>query len=227
MIFLSNFESHSTKIIKKPYKRYVLTFSPIIFEENIDDMELLSLFKARPQNFQHKIYVRQYSTLINLMEEIIQESKSEENDKYSEELQSMYVKALLIYANRAQSTISYNNGFDQDITKLIFRVQNIIDKQFSENIRVNELCKELHISMPYFSSQFKNYTGYSPKQYLTQIRLNFVANEIITTPSSITDIALSAGFSDINNFHRIFKNHFSLTPLEFRKKYQNNLYSDN
>lgn len=218
IVLFNNFESHSTKIIKLPYKRYVLTLSPIAFGEKIEDIELLSLFKARPQKFQHKIYIRHYSTLINLMEQIIQEFCSEETDKYSEELQLMFIKTILIYANRGQLTTRFNNIFEQDVTKLILHMQNLIDKQFSENIKISDICKEFHISVPYFSSQFKLFTGYSPKQYLTQIRLNYVADKIITTSSSITDIAYSAGFSDINNFHRIFKKHFSLTPLEFRKK---------
>ncbi len=220
MVFLSNFESHSTNILKTPYKRYTLTISPSIVEEQIEDIALISMFKNRSSNFNHIIHMNNHDIIRIWLDKIITELRSGIEDKYTHELQLMYIKEILIYAFREQSnTTPFSNDADKDITKLIFHIQSVIDEHYTKNIRISDICKNAHISAPYFSRKFKTLTGYSPKQYLTHIRLNRAANALISSSSSITDIAFDAGFSDINNFHRKFKERFLLTPAEFRKQY--------
>jgi len=219
MVFLSNFESHSTNILKTPYKRYNFTISPSVFEKEIKDLELLSLFKNRSSDFNHIIHISNFDLIKMTLYRIVNEVKSSTEDKYTEELQIMYIKELLIYACREHSNSLMLNDTDKDITKLIFHVQSIINNNYTENIKITDICKSIHVSAPYFSQRFRTITGYSPKQYLTHIRLNHAANAIISTAATITDIAYSSGFSDINNFNRKFRENFSLTPIEFRKKY--------
>ncbi|MEE1223940.1 MAG: AraC family transcriptional regulator [Clostridia bacterium] len=219
MVFLSNFESHSTNIIKTPYKRYTITISPSVFEDQIDDISLISMFKNRSSDFNHIIHMNSFDLIQIWLDKIISELTSQIEDKYTNELQLMYLKEILIYAFREQSNSVPISDADKDITKLIFHVQSVIDDHYTENIKISDICKNVHVSAPYFSQKFKTLTGYSPKQYLTHIRLNHAANEIISSKGSVTDIAFDAGFSDINNFHRKFKERFLLTPVEFRKKY--------
>lgn len=223
MVFLSNFESHSTDILKTPYKRYNFTISSSVFEKKIDNLELISLFKNRSPDFNHIIHISSFELMRVWLDKIINELRSTTEDKYTEELQIMYIKEILIYAWRDQSKFTTLTDYDKDITKLIFHVQSILDNNYRENIKIADICKNVHISVTYLSQSFKALTGYSPKQYLTHIRLNHAANEIISSNASITDIAYNSGFSDINNFNRKFKQNFSLTPLEFRNSYSNKI----
>ena len=55
-------------------------------------------------------------------------------------------------------------------------------------------------------------------EYLIRKRLEKVRKDLLETEKSITDIAFSAGFSNINSFNRLFKKYQGLTPSEFRKE---------
>jgi AraC-like DNA-binding protein len=56
-------------------------------------------------------------------------------------------------------------------------------------------------------------------EYINECRLDYSATLLATRPDlSISDVAAASGFSNGSVFSRNFKEHYSLTPSEFRKK---------
>ena len=51
-------------------------------------------------------------------------------------------------------------------------------------------------------------------------KLNYAANQLIHTDSSILDICLDVGFSNLSYFYRIFQEEYGLSPAKFRHQYQ-------
>lgn len=70
----------------------------------------------------------------------------------------------------------------------------------------------------HLSRSVKKYFGVTPSEYITNIRLNFAANQLLTTSNSVLDICLDCGFENTVYFHKKFKEKFGETPLQFRKK---------
>lgn len=83
-------------------------------------------------------------------------------------------------------------------------------------IKLSKLAKQLYVSEQYLSRMFRKINGVNLNEFVVNCRMEKVTHELISTDKTITDIAFSAGFTNINSFNRIFKNKYNVTPKEFR-----------
>lgn len=67
----------------------------------------------------------------------------------------------------------------------------------------------------------KQETHLSPMAYILQVRLCYACHLLKDTKLSISEIAMTCGFSDTNYFNRIFRQHHTLTPQQYRQKVTN------
>lgn len=74
------------------------------------------------------------------------------------------------------------------------------------------------LSYNHFSSSFKHAVGRSFNDYVTLTRLNAAEKLLLSSAKSITEIALSCGFSSTSHFISRFKAHNGITPGQLRKK---------
>ena len=72
------------------------------------------------------------------------------------------------------------------------------------------------MSISYFSAQFKQHTGKTFVEYLTDVRLE-QAKELLSFHDMKTyEIAESVGYSDPQYFSVIFKRHVGVSPKQYR-----------
>ena len=67
-------------------------------------------------------------------------------------------------------------------------------------------------------SIFKQHTGASCMDYLLQLRLEKSCEKLVQTNLSIQEIASQVGFTNLSNFNRQFKQHYHLTPRQYRNQ---------
>ena len=84
-------------------------------------------------------------------------------------------------------------------------------------LTLEEVSSVASLSPTYFSKKFKLITGMGFKEYLNYVRLKHAQTALLTTNSSITDIALEYGFNDSNYFKDLFKKVYGKSPREYRK----------
>ncbi len=75
-----------------------------------------------------------------------------------------------------------------------------------------------NLSYNHFSTVFKKTVGRSFIDYITLLRLNEAEKLLISTQKSITEIALSCGFSSTSHFIARFRAQKGITPGQLRKK---------
>jgi len=97
------------------------------------------------------------------------------------------------------------------------RVKAYIEEHYSEHISIDELAKMASLSKGYFFREFKKQFGVSPLAHQQLIRIEAAKTLLKTTTLRCNEIAWQVGFSDVYFFHRIFKKHIGLTPIQFRK----------
>ena len=91
-----------------------------------------------------------------------------------------------------------------------------LDKNFAENISVNELAKSFFLTPSHFIVRFKKYTGYTPCQYKGMRRLEKARALLADSRLTLGEIAEKCGYSDLNSFVRSFRQAMNVTPGQFR-----------
>lgn len=85
-----------------------------------------------------------------------------------------------------------------------------------EPLTLEAVAQNAHMSPAWFSRKFHKTVGLKFKEYLTHIRLENAEELLLTTSLTITEIALTCGFSDGNYFGDAFKKARGMSPREFR-----------
>jgi len=92
-----------------------------------------------------------------------------------------------------------------------------IDKNISENYKIEKLAKEFGISKFNFIKRFKSSTNVTPHQFIINKKLERSKNLLKEDSLSLTDITYMLNFSDQSHFSNSFKKMYGMTPREFRK----------
>jgi AraC-like DNA-binding protein len=118
------------------------------------------------------------------------------------EMTEAYLRQLFIMIARLNQTserdrMGYHSMLDQ--------VMNQFHHEYQSEINIAEYAKRNHISCSWFIREFKKYTGYSPKQYITNLRLQHAKELLHNHSLPISEIATLVGYEDQLYFSRIFR----------------------
>lgn len=90
-------------------------------------------------------------------------------------------------------------------------------EHLDQNISLDELAENINLSKFYFNRYFKKQMGMTPHQYFVNMRLQRAKKLLVTTHSSIEEVAEVCGFDNASNFIRLFKKKTGMTPTAFRR----------
>lgn len=93
-----------------------------------------------------------------------------------------------------------------------------LNQEYRTPVSISGLAESLHISTDYFIRFFKSMTGFTPKQYLQNLRVQKAASLLYEEADlPISEATEKAGFDDVNYFCRCFKKVMGLTPTQYAK----------
>ncbi len=101
---------------------------------------------------------------------------------------------------------------------LVMRVKKILQKDYQENLALDEIAERVHLSSSYLSKIFKEETGMTVIEYLTQIRIKKGKDLLSKDKFSLNEIASRIGFYDASYFSRVFKKKEGKTPGQFKRE---------
>ncbi|MCK8059664.1 MULTISPECIES: response regulator [unclassified Fusibacter] len=106
---------------------------------------------------------------------------------------------------------------DRNYSEIVSKVMDKIKDCYMEDLTLEGLANEVHVTPQYLSKVFKQDTGITFKTCLTDMRLTKAKVQMISTKDSIKDIAYQVGYNDPNYFVRLFKKVTGFTPGEYQK----------
>jgi len=92
-----------------------------------------------------------------------------------------------------------------------------IESNYTSDILLGDIAKAVCSSKFNFSRVFKKITGYSPYEYLIKYRINKTKLLLITTDSTVDEIAGLVGFKSTSSLIKTFRELENMTPLKYRK----------
>jgi len=88
---------------------------------------------------------------------------------------------------------------------------------YQQPLQIDDLLPLFPLSRSRLLFLFKEVTGTTIKQFLTEYRLNLAKRLLLTTTLAVTEVAMNCGFGDMSHFHHVFKQETGRTPLQYRK----------
>ena len=100
----------------------------------------------------------------------------------------------------------------------IARVRAYIDDNLHRTIHIRDLSAVARRSPAHFSRKFKQAVGEPPHAYIVRRRLERASHLMMTSAASLSEIALSVGFSDQAHLSRLFRQAFCQSPGHWRRE---------
>jgi two-component system response regulator YesN len=101
---------------------------------------------------------------------------------------------------------------------LLNKVREYVESNYTEPITLNEIASEFGLVAPYLSKQYRDHFGIPIKKYILDLRMDKAKELLSMNPQiKIKDIADLCGYSDQFYLSRVFRQHFSMSPQEYRK----------
>ncbi|MBN2656851.1 MAG: helix-turn-helix transcriptional regulator [Spirochaetales bacterium] len=112
----------------------------------------------------------------------------------------------------------HNFGIENH-SAVIVKACHYILENLHERIRLDDLAEHTGTSRSYLSRRFHQETGKTVSAYMREKRILEAKWMLRYSGESVTGVALSLGFEDINYFSRLFRKETGISPSRYKSRY--------
>jgi AraC-like DNA-binding protein len=107
-------------------------------------------------------------------------------------------------------------GVHAKVSQQFLSVQQFLHANMHRPLVLADLARVAKLHPTYFSDRFRALVGVRPLEYLTQRRMERAQYLLVTTASSVKEVAAQVGFPDAAYFTRAFTRLYGRSPSEYR-----------
>lgn len=115
----------------------------------------------------------------------------------------------------AQSMLEARDG---QASRMIEATKAYMEAHCAEKLSIQELAERACISRTHMANLFKQETGYTVNQYLVEARMRKARDLLLQTALKSYEIAAQVGYEDVIYFAQLFKKHYGVAPMEYKKR---------
>ncbi|KRE58319.1 helix-turn-helix domain-containing protein [Paenibacillus sp. Soil750] len=97
---------------------------------------------------------------------------------------------------------------------------DFIQSRFTEELTLQQVAEQVHLSRNYFSELFKKETGTNFNEYLMQVRLEHAMQLLRTRPLKVSEVAERVGYANASYFIKLFRKYTGSSPHDYMESYQ-------
>ena len=217
-------QSGFTHGIIKPFKGvyYIsLRWKKSVFESLINKYYGCNNFRFNTKfAFSNSLYY-----LINYYIELLKNNGKDKFDKVQKAIDLITVETFdHIAQSKKIKRVEHSFSSSKLTTALKY-----INENYNKKINIDSLAKICNLSNFYFARSFKEYTNFSPMEYVRKVRVAKAVNYITNTTLTIGVISKLTGFKTQSRLYEAIKKEFGLTPtqLKDKKNLENIVYTKN
>ena len=144
----------------------------------------------------------------------IQNEFSNQEIGYTTRINQLIDELFILIARQ----LTRQNNSRRDFPQTFMKLEQTLRENLSHQWTVEEMAALVGLGTTAFSEKVKSYTGFSPLNYLINIRISEAIKLLKRPDVHVTDIALDVGFYSSQHFATTFKKLTGYTPSDFRKK---------
>ncbi len=187
--------------------------SPIIYWLHFSGYNALKLLEDNNLLNERIFFVGINGDIPLLFDKIIKELQFSKGQYF--ELCNLYIKELVTLCCRY---VIESNSPTNKQNKLLDEAIEYFNDNFNATISIKDYANDQNISCCWFIRSFKSYTGTTPTQYITNIRINKAKNLLLGNSLTIGEIGNLIGYQNPLYFSRVFKKNVGLAPMGYRNK---------
>lgn len=221
LILMNGMTLHCAKIDPDvPYVRSVIHFEPSSLQPFLDLPHAVPFLQPFQQFANYRLFLRgaEKEEAERLLERMHQHGAAG-GEVGRSRMQLAFVDLLNFIYDRCLQPLQSLPELHSEKERTVQRIVSYLEKRYSEDLHMEQLQSDLHVSKFYLSRLFKEVTGVTIFDFVFQRRINQAKILFLLDPGiSVTDVSLQTGFKHLAHFSRVFKSQVGATPEQYRKQ---------
>jgi len=203
LTIINPYDVHSCNASSEILNKYYMMYLDVSWCENIQKTLDPSIEKFK--HLSHDLLEDKdfYTRFIKICDFIYEENSVGEKE---DELLNFYFDFFAHFIKDSHS-VEQNKVFES--------IKSFLEKNYKENLTLEELSKEFTLNSFYIIRLFKLYMNMTPHTYLLNLKINH-SKILLKKGLSLVSTALECGFYDQSHFHRNFVKYTATTPKEYQ-----------
>ncbi len=225
--FINPFEAHSVFSNREENNYFVIKFLPEILSyegQNASELKYLYPIVNHSRTFAHVIKKDELedANIASIIQNIQTDWDAEDSGyEFSVRGQILQLFSKIVRVWNKKNPEEVFSALDNETVKNIRHAASFAMERLA-SVTEKDAADFAHMSYSHFSRSFKSVMGKNFTKFLSELRLNYAKQLLLTTTKSITEISMETGFSSSSHFISTFCRANGVTPLAYRKNANKN-----